>query len=994
MRTESLHNYITFAVTASVVNFLILLKSAKSNYFFQNYLSISTFFIILLVLFSGIVKAGYSEYFFKKKICIFDYLFTADLVYNIFAITYSSHPRASAEDVFYQLGYFCIYILFRITISVEKQIFERFFTLLNVINIGFSGYILYVVFTKFQLISTDGRISYNSMHPNMLSIFLTLSATISLYFLFKNLICRNGLIFVSVQACVFTFFCFMIIMTSSRAGMLGVFLGITAIAYCYAKTFYGKINFRRVAIGLLAISAVIIIIFPFQLNKLISFVGTKNKIMTLNSRTEIWKSALTLFSNHPLIGVGPGVCNYDIMEITNSSMVDAHNFLLEKLCDVGLVGTLIYLAPLVLIFHRAKKSIVSVSNIEFPEKFALNYSIVFMMIAIFTQASFSPHFALPILSILLYAILGVFVTSENNNDSPAPKNLRETENIGQTIIDLVTEIIIIFIIFVLYYYFFVFLTVIISEPLSSEFALWIEPVSALLSTFTYFFCIHKLVNEKSHTTDPLFLVETDRTCSNKILFPLIFTIITFGYISFNFFVAEKANALSMNSILNFSSKQAIKYSDIAINYDPDNIAYLINRSYLLFLVEHIKTGNLKNNENMKSAIELLKKCTRLFKFDLLVETNLILLNAKVNISATDKLSLANILPMNEYNSSTSSTHTINNHNGLSSNTLDVQLAKQNPNNAFAKYYDIFGEKAIDKFLATNTIVKKRISELITSEAELIPGSELAGFVDYVNMTLRAAVNVDIPGIDKFLMGGVASSFYGLEYANKILPVKDYSSHSHYFVMQQEILASVINILPVIWKFGMNLGRNESAAKFNNLFGGPDLFPIVDYFIFNNDSAETSLLYLDEPLKGYLVSMALFANGKFDEAQKNQESVFQRGKGKGITQINSILLAWIHYKKAEKIKNTFGENKEYKKNIITARELIYYSQMHTSSTTRKDFVYKRDLLYGGSMIGFYYLPIQAYFNEYIMLSLIRLNGGDHKKVLPEIFGFIKNVIYAD
>lgn len=992
MPTDKLERYLNFAVTALAINLLFLLRSARSNYFFQNYLSVTITFAITLVVLAGVVRKGWSALYFRDRLCAVDYLLAADLVFNVFAVSYSTHPRASAEDVYYQLGYFCTYVIMRMAASSARFFWEKFLALFYLVNAAFSAYIFYVVFTKFQLISSDGRVSYNSMHPNMLSTYLTLAATIALYFLFKAAARRRSFLAVAAHAACFAFICFMVFMTSSRAGILGIFLGTAAIAYQYNRSSERPISLRKTAIVLLAAAAFYISVFPFHFERMVNFIGTKSKIMTLNSRTEIWRHAASLFSRHPILGVGPGVANYNIMEYSGSSMIDAHNFILEKLCCVGLIGTLLYLAPLLVVFFRARNSVApprapcdGAPDGNSPEKTAMGYSTMFMIIAVFTQSSFSPLFAVPILSMMLYAIIGVFVTLDFAPGASAAR----TDGFRQKAIDLAAELVILTTFSIVLYYFLMYLTFAVPEPECSEICLWLAPLSGFLAAFFYFFLFHR--------PNAAEVAAIEAGASNNagaartaavFITAFVFAIAAFTFVGFEFFVAEKANDLAMSSIFNFSAKNSLKYIDIALAHDPDNIAYLVNKSYILFLVEHIKNGKLGNSENIRSAIALLERCMTLFRHDPLVETNLILLKAKARNEVSYKLKPFLALRMDTEEAAAAPSGDPGNE------TLDVLLAKQNPNNAFTKYCDIFGEKALEKFLAANASVKRRVSFLITSEAELVPESELAGFVEYINMTLRAALNVDIPGIDRFLMGGVAMSFKSLEVAARILPSKDYLAHSVQFEMNQEVLASVINILPVIWKFGMNLKDGEVRAKFNEFFGTTGLFPVADYFILGNDSAEAEVVSFAQPLGGYLRSMALLSKGDFDAARKNQETVFQREKGKGITQINSILLAWIYYKKALALKSAGGESEEYRRTIRNARDLIYYSQMHTSAINRRDFVYKRDLIYGGSMVTFYYLPIQAYFNEYIMLTLVRMNRGDHRKVLPEIFGFVKNVIYAD
>ena len=235
--------------------------------------------------------------------------------------------------------------------------------------------------------------------------------------------------------------------------------------------------------------------------------------------------------------------------------------------------------------------------------------------------------------------------------------------------------------------------------------------------------------------------------------------------------------------------------------------------------------------------------------------------------------------------------------------------------------------------------------------------------------------MDLPNIGDFLANGVNAAFKATEASDKFLPVKGFKDHSLQSAQQNEILSTVALILPVIWKFIENKDGPAAAEDFKKLLGSDILFPIADFFIFNNPSASERFSQYDRQLGDYLAALKLFSEKDFVGALKARETAMKNAKPEGL--MNSVLLSWIYYK--------LGRLEE-------ARECVLYSQFRTLAPYRRDFTYKRDLLFGGNMMHFYYLPLQAYYNEFILFALIKMHNGDHSMALREIFGYLNAVVY--
>lgn len=67
-------------------------------------------------------------------------------------------------------------------------------------------------------------------------------------------------------------------------------------------------------------------------------------------RLDLWAMAWDLFKRHPLLGVGPGGSKYFVNTLDESN---PHNFILGSLAEVGLLGTVPFLALIAMIARRA-----------------------------------------------------------------------------------------------------------------------------------------------------------------------------------------------------------------------------------------------------------------------------------------------------------------------------------------------------------------------------------------------------------------------------------------------------------------------------------------------------------------------------------------------------------------------------------------------------------------------------------------------------------------
>lgn len=954
--------YIEFSKYTLIGLTTILLFTYESNYFYQNFI-ISLFILFnFLFLISGSLRNNDFFYFIYKNFNYIDGLFFIDFIYNFLGIFYSTYPRGATEEVFYQLIYFLTYLIVRVISLYSLNEQKTFYTLYSIIFSLFAGKISYIVFYKFQMISTDGRITYSSLHPNIVASILIAGASFLVYQIIKilysnidNLWTPSSLIKLLPNLIIFLALGFLILLTSSRGGMLGYIFGtlltIFYIYYNYSK----KINFKYPLIFLAGFLIFSYIVFPNHFERVQSIFQLEH-IKSAGARSHIWKAAIDLYLKYPIFGVGPGAANYSVQEITKSVMVDMHNFILEKACNGGIVGLIIFLAPLFLI---AKKALNKLNQLDFksnPQNAAVNLSLLFLLIGVFTNSSFSPHFVMPLISITLYSFIAIAVT----NNSPAQQNF-EISVINNYMPGYglpITAIIFIIISFI-----FKILQNTTDYFFYNELVIFYKASLILIIGFIYFFYVYnstsKLINIEKTTNENnnLFKLQLLNTLTIALFLIIIF-IFSKG---FNFYVAERANSIGISYALKYSANKAINFFDIAFKNDPDQIAYMLNRSNITFIKELTLGNKLKGNPNLKDALDLALRYINAYQSDEMLRSNYALIKNKYE-GLSSEAQFKTVVP----NSNTIEVNVTK---------LDSEMALQVPDNAFSKFADIFKDKAYEKYIAANNILKQEMLDIINKEKIIKHGTNLSKYFNYITMTLRFCLNIDLPAIDNFLINGVSAAFVSTDSAAKYIPLKEFKEKSIQYTQQNEIISSIFCILPAAWKYNNKMANEEIKQNFLKYFGSEKLFYIIDYFLLQNENAANEFKNLEPQLQAYLKSMELFSSSKFNEAKENQEQTFQKFKALG--QSNSILLSWIYYKAGE---------------IKKAHEMAYFTQSLTLNASRRDFIYKRDLLYTGNLLPFYYLPVQSYYNEFIMLALLKLNKGNHTKILPEVFNYLRQVIY--
>lgn len=120
----------------------------------------------------------------------------------------------------------------------------------------------------------------------------------------------------------------------------------------------------------------------------------------LSGRSEIWEIGLNMFKQHPLFGNGMYSFTYYV------NVVSAHNSYIQKICDLGIVGTILFMLPFVYCFVVSIKQLFVLRNEnEFGTgMFDLNLLFFLMQLHVFTIAFTEGQFESPTLYVLMFLV--------------------------------------------------------------------------------------------------------------------------------------------------------------------------------------------------------------------------------------------------------------------------------------------------------------------------------------------------------------------------------------------------------------------------------------------------------------------------------------------------------------------------------------------------------------------------------------------------------------
>ncbi len=208
------------------------------------------------------------------------------------------------------------------------------------------GYKQSAINVDYSQLEYYGRYAPEGFNQNELALLLALSIPLTLYLTTKRQpLILEALCWIQLVLCATG-----ILLTGSRAGLVCLALASTMLLFALPHYSLWKKNFSLVAIGC-AVATALIAVPPTTWQRLFTL-KTEVTEGTLNERTVIWAAGLSVFRDHPFVGVGAGAYGPSVLPKLDIAFY-AHNSFLSILVELGVVGALILLGLLAGLFYAA-----------------------------------------------------------------------------------------------------------------------------------------------------------------------------------------------------------------------------------------------------------------------------------------------------------------------------------------------------------------------------------------------------------------------------------------------------------------------------------------------------------------------------------------------------------------------------------------------------------------------------------------------------------------
>lgn len=205
----------------------------------------------------------------------------------------------------------------------------------------------------------------------------------------------------------------------NRKGELLAFLLVIVYALLFGGSIGQNTRFRKalkyVLIGIMALTILTVVAVRMGLAdrylRFIFYFTTNNREEMFSGRLELWGIGFKLFAEHPIFGIGWGNTKYHINMFNSANQTyieNVHCILLQLLAETGLIGTTLYMIPVVYIIRQMKKTVnqlKGISNVSVLPKLlasvALEYQLFLlingMIDSTWHRISFWPFYAVSII---------------------------------------------------------------------------------------------------------------------------------------------------------------------------------------------------------------------------------------------------------------------------------------------------------------------------------------------------------------------------------------------------------------------------------------------------------------------------------------------------------------------------------------------------------------------------------------------------------------------
>ena len=247
-----------------------------------------------------------------------------------------------------------------------------------------------------------------------IAFYLLFGLVISLYYLTKKK--KINCLFLIMAA----LFELAILLTNRRGALIVSIMIILVLLFLDRRNLLLKVFIVSVVLTLLFVIGVENI--PGVKEIIAKFNNYQERNDLLSGRSVFWNYCIEMFKSSPLFGKGFG----SFVQYSNFEVTTAHNSYVQKLGEMGLIGSVLFFAPhLYTLFVSIRGYISKGSSLE--EKKYMLFGFLFLMI-FFAEAIFEGIFETPILFVIIFMIEQNIVLKNGNSNKKRRIN-REVNNI-------------------------------------------------------------------------------------------------------------------------------------------------------------------------------------------------------------------------------------------------------------------------------------------------------------------------------------------------------------------------------------------------------------------------------------------------------------------------------------------------------------------------------------------------------------------------------------
>ncbi|MFO7525179.1 MAG: O-antigen ligase family protein [Ignavibacteriaceae bacterium] len=352
-----------FILVALITVFLVFTSEFFEQYRFIIHISAA---LILMLLFLKAYGLQVKEYMkvpheiWSFLIILFSTLFIATIFSYSFSISLATLIRT--------LQFFIICYIFYSLLQSERVIYIYISSILivaaiwgirifiDLYSLGIENYFKKIIVK--EVFDLQSSISYGSYTI----FFISISLAIALLFLKKFSIGRMK-IFLSIYI---SFNVLIIIFSNSRGVLMATIISISFILLTLKTELYLKI---------ITTSLLVVVVFILFQPDLLEFIGSYSRGYSLNQRELYWDIGLRMISDHPLVGIGPGIFDKQFFNYAASSHIGflnqpdiiagkphPHNFFIYLTVENGILGLITAISFFVLFFYIAFRAMKLTKN--------------------------------------------------------------------------------------------------------------------------------------------------------------------------------------------------------------------------------------------------------------------------------------------------------------------------------------------------------------------------------------------------------------------------------------------------------------------------------------------------------------------------------------------------------------------------------------------------------------------------------------------------------